>query len=114
MLPTRSSSDETTGSERGGVEPPAIAGKQDHRLARSDLGVEAVERAYVLAAEVDVDERRDLAVAEDLRAERRIPLDEVLEHCADRGTLGLDLALAADLGAQSGWDADGRHACTGP
>ena len=87
--------------------------QQDHRLAGCDRGLEPVERADVLAAEIDVDERRDLAVAEDLRAERRVARDEVLEHGADRVAVGLDLTLAADLGAQRRGDPDGRHACTG-
>ena len=46
--------------------------------------------------------------------ERRIALDEILEHGADRVAVGLDLALAADLGAQRRWNANGGHACTGP
>ena len=73
-------------------------GKQDHRLPRVDGCVEPLECANVLTAEVDVDERRDLAVTEDLIAEGREALDEILEHGADRVAVGLDLALTANLG----------------
>ena len=40
--------------------------------------------------------------------------DEILEHGAHGVALGLDLTLAADFCAQGGWDANGRHAWTGP
>ena len=70
-------------------------------------------RADVLAAEVDVDERSDPAVGEDLRTERRMPLDEIVEHLAHGAAARLDLPGAADLAAQRGGDADERHdACT--
>ena len=78
-----------------------------------DGRVEPVERADVLAAEVDVDERRDAAVGEDLRPERGMALDEVVDHLADALAARLDLACAADLVPQRGRDADGDHvACT--
>ena len=38
-----------------------------------------------------------------------IALDEILEHGAHRVAVGLDLALAADLGAQRRRNADGGH-----
>src|SRR4051812_6807362 len=76
---------ERRGSLTRGVLPtssrrdPAAAGlaatghrrKQDDRLAGFDRGVEAVERPDVLALDVDVDERRDLVVADELRAKQR-------------------------------------------
>ena len=41
-------------------------------------------------------------------------LDEVLEHRAHGVAVGLDLALAADLGAQRRRDPHDGHACTVP
>ena len=55
-----------------------------------------------------------LAVLEDLRRERGMAVDEVVEHLADRVALGLDLARAADLVAQRGRDPDDAHAFTVP
>ena len=69
----------------------------------------AVERADVLAVDEDVHERRELAVVEELRAERRIARDEVVEHVADGLAVRLELARAADLGAQRRRDANGGH-----
>ncbi len=80
----------------------------DHR------GVEPVQRAHVLVAEVDVDEGCDAAVREDLRGEGGVAVDEVVEHLADGVSDRLDLTCAADLGPQRGGNADGDHACTGP
>ena len=78
------------------------------------FGVEAVAGADVLAADVDVHERRELTVLQELRRERRVALDEVVDHLGDGRALGLELACASDLGAQRRWDADGGHQrCTG-
>ena len=77
-----------------------------------DRGVEPLERAHVLAAEVDVDERCDLAVVEELPAERGIARGQVLEHLPDRRAGGVHLALAADLGAQRRGNPDGGYETT--
>ena len=77
-----------------------------------DRRVEPVERADVLAAQVDVDERRDPAVGEDLGAECRMPFDEVVEHLAHRRAGRLDLTRAADVAAQRGGNPDDGHAWT--
>src|SRR4051812_34043881 len=89
-------------------------GQEDQLRAGLDGRLEPVERAHVLAVQVDVDEGRDVAVLVDLRAQPRILAREVLEQLADGGAGHLDLPLVAGLGAQRGRDADSRHACTGP
>ena len=71
-------------------------------LELADRRVEAVARADVLAVDVDVHERPDLAVAVDARPERGDALREVLEQLAHGRPGGLDLACAACLGAQHG------------
>src|SRR5438128_9975699 len=87
VLSTRSSSDfdvcNLIPSEAKGLAPPAEnakhfarrttghRGQEDHGLALAHGSVEAVERAHVLAFDVDVEERRDLAVVEELLAEPR-------------------------------------------
>ena len=45
-----------------------------------DGSVEAVERADVLAAEIDVHERRKLTALEELPGERGVAVDEIVEH----------------------------------
>src|SRR2546430_17358617 len=99
VLPTRSSSDFDVAnlipSEAKGLAPPAEHAnhlarrttghgrKQDDRLAFPYRCVEPVERAHVLALDVDVHEGRDLAVVlEELLAETVVPLGEVLQHRA--------------------------------
>src|SRR5919106_893981 len=78
--------------------------QQDELVALPHLGLEPVLRANVLAAEVDVHERRELAVLEELPCERRVALDEVVDDLGDGPTVRLELAGAADLGAQGGRD----------
>ena len=46
---------------------------------------------------------------QELVAERRVALDEVVEHLADGLAFGSELARAADLGAERRRDAHGRH-----
>ncbi len=46
---------------------------------------------------------------EELALERREALDEVVDHVGDGVAARLELAGAADLGAQRGGDADRRH-----
>src|SRR5262245_33346235 len=113
---------ESRASSTSGVEPirsrsePACAlvstghrRQEDDRLAVVHGRLEAFERPDVLAAEIDVDERCELAVREKLRRERRIAVDEVVDDLAHRVPARLELALTADLGAQRGRDANGRH-----
>ena len=76
--------------------------QKDEGRARVDGGLEPIEGADVLAAEVDVDERRYVAVLEDGRAGADSAAGEIVEHLAHRLAVGLDLAGAADLVAQRG------------
>ena len=85
-------------------------GEQDHGRAPLDGRVEAVQHAHVLALDVHVDERRDLVVADELSAERREAVHEVIEELADVRAIGGNLARAADLLAQHRGDADFAHA----
>ena len=75
-------------------------GEEDQLLPLADSGVQAVAGAHVLAADVLVLEGSVLAVLEQLRAERRVALDEVVQHLADGSPFGSELAHAADLGAR--------------
>ena len=86
--------------------------QQDDRRGVADGCFEALARTHVLALDVDVDERRDLAVLEHLSSEAGETLGEVVEQVADGVTGRLDLARSAGRGAQSGGDADDRHQCT--
>src|SRR5947208_10430386 len=100
VLPIRSRSElPTTGHRR----------EQDDRRRLAHRRVEAVARAHVLAVDVDVDERPDLALAVDALAERRDAHAEVLEELADGRAGGLDLARAARLGAEHRGDAHDAH-----
>ena len=80
---------------------------------RADLRVEPVERADVLALDVDVHERRDLLVLHELRPQGGEAVHQVVEQLAHRAALGRHLAGAADLAAELGWDPDDAHACAG-
>jgi hypothetical protein len=87
--------------------------QEDDGRALAHRGVQALERAHVLAVEIDVDEGGDLvAVLEHLVAEPREAVGEVAEHLAERPAGSLDLAHAADLVPQRRRDADARHAPT--
>src|SRR3954466_14675367 len=87
--------------------------EEDDGGSRGDRRIEAVERAHVLALDVDVHERGDVVVFHELRAQAGEARHQVVEQFAHRSTLGGHLALTADLGAKSGWNADCRHACVG-
>ena len=104
------------GLEQGGRERPLAAGhrrEQDHGRALANRRVEPVEHADVLAVEVDVHEGRDaFAVVENLPPEAGEARSEVGEHVAHRRAGRLDLARAADLGAQGGRDANLGHGAT--
>ena len=63
VLPTRSS------RTRRGLSATRHGGQQDHRRAVVDLGLEPVLRAHVLALDVDVHERREAVVLEQLPAQ---------------------------------------------
>ena len=102
--------------EQGRRQRPLPAGhgrKQDHGRVLAHLRVEALERADVLAVEVDVDERRDaVAVLEHLPAQAGEALRQVGEHLAHGRAVRFDLAGAPDLGAQRRRDADPDHRAT--
>src|SRR5712692_7005541 len=85
--------------------------EQDNRGAVRDRRLQAVEGAHVLALDVDVHERSERVAREDLVAKGRKAVDQIVEEVTDGLAFSLDLALAAGLRAQSGGDADDRHAC---
>ena len=88
--------------------------EEDHGRAVRDRRVEPVERAHVLALDVDVHERRDLVVLDELRAQAGEARHQVVEQLAHGVAGGGHLALAARLGAKRRWNADGRHAVRRP
>ena len=87
-------------------------GEKDDRRGVGDGRVEPAERPHVLVVQIDVDEGRDVAIAQDLRAEARVAGRDVVEHLAHRRALSLDLSRTADLGPKRRWDADRRHDVT--
>src|SRR5581483_2852496 len=93
------------------LEPTGHGGEEDHSGAVVDRGVEPVERPDVLALEVDVHERSDLVVLDELRPEPGEARHQVVEELAHRAAVGGHLADAADLAAQLRGDADQAHAC---
>src|ERR1700741_3788044 len=106
VSPTRSSSDGWSLAATG------HRGQQDHGLPLADGRVEPVERANVLALDVDVHERRDLPVPlEDLLSEPGEARRQVLEHRAHGLALRGNLPLAADLRAERGGNPHDCHAC---
>ena len=97
----------------GSAEPPAIAGRRITVGALADRRLEAVERAHVLALDVDVDERRDVVVLHELRAQAGEARHQVVEHLTHRDAARAHLALAARLRAEGRGDPDRAHACAG-
>src|SRR6476620_8917931 len=88
-----------TSSRRFGATRVSATGhrrQQDHRRSRSDLGVDPVARAYVLALDVDVHERGQAPVLHELRAERWKAARQVVEQLTHGLAFRGDLALAAD------------------
>src|SRR5262249_44850574 len=83
--------------------------EQDDLRALGHRGLEALARADVLAADVRVHERREIAVLVDLGLQARKAVRQVVEHLAEGRAGGLDLALAVRLGAQRRRDADDGH-----
>ena len=114
QLDERRRSDRARGGE--GVSDALAAGhrrQEDHRRALPTGVSRPCERAHVLVVDVDVDERRDLVPAvEHLAAEPGKALGQVVQHLAHRAARGLDLARAADLGAERRRDADSRSRAT--
>src|SRR5262245_49318395 len=92
------------------LDPTGHRRQEDHGRVVTHRRLEALERPDVLAAEVDVDEGAEVPVLVELRPELRVPLDEVLDHVAHGLALRLELAGAADVGAEHRWDANARHA----
>src|SRR4051794_2532817 len=110
VLPTSSSSDEamfrlrlSTGHGR----------QQDDRCPVANGRLDPVERAHVLAFDVDVHERRDVVVLDELRAQPWEARHQVVEQLADGVAACRNLPLAANLLPQRRWNANGRHACVG-
>src|SRR6266508_3720125 len=75
-------------------------GEEDHRRTGRHRGVEAVERAHVVALD-------------ELRAQPGKAVHQVVEQLAHGVADGGNLAHAADLAAERGWNADRGHACAG-
>jgi len=89
---------------------PARHRRQENQgLAVVDRCLEAVERADVLAAEVHVHERRELAVCVELARERRVARHQIVDDRADGVSTRLELAKAADLAPEGRGNADSRH-----
>src|SRR4051794_24458454 len=105
VLPTRSRRLEAAAS----LLATCHRGEEDDLRPLRDRGVEALAGADVLAADVRVHERREIAVLVELRAETREAGRQVVEHLAERAAGGFDLALAVRLVPQRGRDADDRH-----
>src|SRR5712691_10542253 len=99
VLPTRSSSDSpvrrrlATGHRR----------EENHGRAILHQRLEAVERAHVLALDVDVHERRDLVVLDELRAQPWEALDQVVQQLTHGRAGRGHLALAARLRTERRW-----------
>jgi hypothetical protein len=87
-------------------------GQEDHGRAVVDLGLQAVLRAHVLALDVDVDERREAVVFEQLAAQGGKAPEQVVEQLADGAAAGLDLTRAGGLGPQCRRDADAAQCPT--
>ena len=83
--------------------------QENHRRAGRHFGLEPVERAHVLALDVDVDERRDVTILDELRAQSRKTSQQVLEQITNVVALGCDLALAVRVDAERRWDPDDAH-----
>ena len=93
--------------EQAGGEAARAAGhrrQQDHGRALRDRRLELVERADVLAVDVDV---RVLQLSLEPGEAGGQVVEDLADGVADAG----HLALAAGGGAQRGWDAHLRHAC---
>jgi hypothetical protein len=111
QLEQRSRADEVEHRGREQALAACHGRKEDEGRALAHGRLEALEGAHVLVVQIHVDEGRDLAgaVLEHLPTEAGIALREVCEELPDRRSGGLHLALAADLGTESGRDADTRH-----
>ena len=108
VLPIRSSSE--LRPRRPSAIPARHGGQEDDRRALAHGCVQAAARPHVLAVDVDVHVRADLA----RRRRSRAPsagsrVAQVLEQLAHRRARGLDLARAACLLTQDGRDAYDAH-----
>ena len=86
--------------------------QEDHGRALVDGGLEAALGAHVLAFDVDVHERREAVVLEQLVAQRGKASEQVVEQLADGAAAGLDLARALRLATEGGWDPDATQCPT--
>src|SRR2546423_13623053 len=109
VLPTSSSREPAVRR----LEPTGHGGEEDDRGAVLDGRLEPVERPDVLSLDVDVHERRDVVVLDELRPQRREAGHEVEEELAHGVALGGNLTDAADLAAQHRGNADPAHAWAG-
>src|SRR3954451_24853338 len=110
VLPTSSSSDEATFRLRLST---GHGRQQDDRCPVADGRLDPVERAHILAFDVDVHERRDVVVLDELRAQPGKAIHQVVEQLAHGLALRRDLPLSADFGAQRRWNANSGHAWVG-
>src|SRR5207247_9712618 len=84
--------------------------QENHRRAGAYLRVDAFACPHVLAFDVDVDERGDVVVLDELTSQRGEASHQIVEELAHRVALGGHFARAADLLAQGRWDADAARA----
>src|SRR5204863_7263699 len=96
VLPIRSSSEEATIALR----TAGHCWQEDHGRVVLDGRVQPFERAHVLALEVHVHEGRDRVVLDELRAQSREPIHQVVQELAHGAASGVNLARAVRLGAQ--------------
>src|SRR5438270_9397229 len=109
VWPTRSSSDSAVTRLRA----TGHCWEEDHGVAILHRRLEAVERAHVLALDVDVHERRDVVVLDELRPQPGEARDQVVEQLAHRCAGRGHLALAARLRTERRGNSNGLHACAG-
>src|SRR3954449_6052786 len=95
------------------LEPTGHGGEEDHGGAMLDRRIEPVERPDVLALDVDVHVRGDVAVLHELRSQTGEAGHQVEEQFPHGVALGRHLAGAADVAPQHRWDPDPAHACAG-
>src|SRR5438093_1543049 len=98
VLPTRSRREDAT------LLPTGHGREQDDGRVVVDRRLEAVLRPDVLAFDVDVHERRQIVLLEQLPAQGREAAHQVVQELTHGSALGLDLSCALGLRAERGRD----------
>ena len=88
-------------AQRPASSPSATAGQDRDLVAVLDRGVEAVEEADVLAADVDVDEPAQAAVLGDPAAQLAVTLVQRVEHLADGRAVDRRRSTSPSVAARS-------------